>query len=66
MEIFAALRDVSLTSNTLWLVLSLCVGAVTLAVVVLLRSRLDTSEMGAVSIQWLTEKRSHDREFRLR
>jgi hypothetical protein len=52
--------------STLWIVLSLCFGAIALAAIVAWRNRVDTTELGNVSTQWLSEQRAQDREFRLR
>ena len=52
--------------NTIWVVLSLCLGAVAFAIVMMMRNRIDTTELGTVSTQWLSEQRAQDRDFRLR
>ena len=53
--------------STLWVILSVCLGLVALAMIVAsLRNRIDTTELGNVSTQWLSEQRAQDRDFRLR
>jgi hypothetical protein len=52
--------------NTMWVIVALCLGAVALAVIMMMRNRIDTTELGNVSTQWLSEQRAQDRDFRLR
>jgi hypothetical protein len=52
--------------SMIWIVLALGLGATVLLVLLSLRQRVDSTELGNVSTQWLAEQRAQDRDFQNR